>query len=111
MFIYPLGKPVPLSYMNAKAHHYFYGVVINENGYIDNNLNRPYHMKNPIFFRVGRNRPPKIGYIAVIFMVIAICGILASSCQMKEQNQLSLVGCWEMSGINTDEAVLTLCLY
>lgn len=24
MFVYPLGKPVPLSYMNAKAHHYFY---------------------------------------------------------------------------------------
>ena len=22
MFIYPLGKPVPLSYINAKAHHF-----------------------------------------------------------------------------------------
>lgn len=24
VFIYPLGKPVPLSYMNIKAHDYFF---------------------------------------------------------------------------------------
>lgn len=88
MFIYPLGKPVPLSYMNTKAHHYFCGVAITENGNIDNNLNSPYHMKNPVIFRVGRSRPPKIGCLAIIFLMIAFCGIIVSSCKNTSKGRI-----------------------
>ena len=38
-------------------------------------------MKNPVIFRVGRSRPPKIGCLAIVFIAIAICNITIISCK------------------------------
>ncbi len=38
-------------------------------------------MKNPVIFRVGKCRPPKIECFAVIFMIMAFYGVIVSSCK------------------------------
>lgn len=54
----------------------------------------------------------KIGLIIILGMTGIVNSLfLLSSCQRKEHCQPSLVGRWEMLGNNSDDRLLTLCMY
>lgn len=54
----------------------------------------------------------RLGYTIYLSLILALCSsFLLLSCQKNEQGSPSLVGRWEMTGHNTEEKVLTLCLY
>lgn len=54
----------------------------------------------------------RLGYTLCLILIVALCpSFLSISCQRNEQSGPSFVGRWEMTGHNTNEKVLTLCLY
>ena len=45
-------------------------------------------MKNPVIYRVGRSRPPKIGCLAIVAIVITIFGVAVISCSKHPKGRV-----------------------